>query len=173
MRSERRLRRRAGVLGAGVLVVGALVGCSAAGPAPAPAPTFEHAVPAVNRDVAQQQMVDAVEAATGRLGGTWQPRTGPDYLEDCRLPDGDQGAKWRYLVTRSSTGDIAGDVAATEARWQHQGMTIDHWGTTADRPTIVGRGGGRTDSIRLTVADGQYAVQALSLCFPGDADEDL
>ena len=168
MCSERRLRRRAGVLGTAVLVVGALVGCSAAGPAPAPAPTSEHAVPAVNRDVAQQQMVDDVEAVTGRLGGRWQPRTGPDYLEDCRLPGGDQGAKWRYLVTRAGTGD----VAATEARWQHQGMTIDHWGT-ADRPTIVGRGGGRTDSIRLTVSEGQYAVQSVSLCFPGDADEDF
>lgn len=171
MRSERRQRRCAGVLGTGVLVVGVLVGCAAA-PAPAPAPTSEHAVPAVDRDVAQQQMVDAVEAVTGRLGGTWQPRTGPDYLEDCRLPDGDQGAKWRYLVTRSGTGDIAGDVAATEARWTEQGMTIDDCGTE-DRPTIVGRGGGRTDSVRLTVSDGQYAVQALSLCFPGDADEDF
>ncbi|PZE59270.1 hypothetical protein DEJ24_08320 [Curtobacterium sp. MCPF17_001] len=110
-----------------MLVVGALVGCSAAGPAPATALTSEHAVPAVNRDVAQQQqMVDDVEAVTGRLGGSWQPRTGPDYLEDCRLPGGDQGAKWRYLVTRAGTGDAAGDVAATEARWQHQGMTIDH-----------------------------------------------
>ncbi len=51
-------------------------------------------------------------------------------------------------------------------------MTIDHWGTS-DRPTIVGRGGGRTDSVRLTVADGQYAVQAVSLCFPGDADDEF
>jgi hypothetical protein len=161
--------RRGGGSGLGTLVVLALVGCTAHAPAPDPTTTR---APTVNRDVAQQQMVDDVEAVTGRLGGTWQPRTGPDYLEDCRLPDGDQGAKWRYLVTRSSTGDIVGDVAATEARWQRQGMTIDHWGT-ADRPTIVGRGGGRTDSIRLTVADGQYAVQALSLCFPGDADEDL
>jgi len=65
MRSEHRLRRPVGVLGTGVLVVAALVGCSAAGPAPAPAPTSEHAAPAVHRDVAQQQMVDAVEAVTG------------------------------------------------------------------------------------------------------------
>jgi len=172
MRSEHRLRRRAGVLGTGVLVVGTLAGCSAVGPAPAPAPTSEHAAPAVDRDVAQQQMVDAVEAVTGRLGGTWQPRTGPDYMEDCRLPDGDQGAKWRYLVTRASSGDVTQDVTDTEDRWTEQGMTIDHWGTS-DRPTIVGRGGGRTDSVRLTVADGQYAVQALSLCFPGDTDADF
>jgi hypothetical protein len=124
----------------------------------------------VDADVAKQQMIDAVADATGRLGGDWEKRTGPDYAEECQLPDGSQGAKWRYLVTRAMTGDIAADVASTEAHWKEQGMLIDHWGT-ADRPTIVGRGGEETDSIRLTVADGQYAVQSVSLCFPGDADD--
>jgi hypothetical protein len=124
----------------------------------------------VDPDAAKQQMIDAVQETTERLGGDWEARTGPDYAEECQLPDGGQGAKWRYLVTRGAAGDVAADVAATEARWKAQGMSIDRWGT-ADRPTIVGRGGGVTESIRLTVADGQYAVQGVSLCFPGDADD--
>lgn len=169
MNTDQVIRRRSWVAGLGTLVVLTLVGCTAQ--APAPAPRSATRTPAVDRDDAQQRMVDAVRAVTDRLGGTWQPRTGPGYLEDCRLPDGGQGARWRYLVTRSATGDVAQDVRATEDRWTAEGMTIDHWGSTA-RPTIVGRGGGRTDSIRLTVAGGQYAVQSASLCFPGNVDDD-
>jgi hypothetical protein len=106
IRQRQRRRQRSGGAALGALVALALVGCT--GHAPAPDPMTTRA-PTVNRDVAQQQMVDDVEAVTGRFGGTWQPRTGPDYLEDCRLSDGDQGAEWRYLVTRSSTGDADED----------------------------------------------------------------
>jgi hypothetical protein len=169
MNTDQVVRPRSWGAGLGAFVVLTLVGCTAQ--APAPAPTSATPTPAVDRDDAQQRMVDAVRAVTDRLGGTWQPRTGPGYLEDCRLLDGGQGARWRYLVTRSATGDVARDVRATEDRWTEEGMTIDRWGSEA-RPTIVGRGGGRTDSIRLTVADGQYALQSVSLCFPGNADDD-
>jgi hypothetical protein len=171
MGSEHRHRRCAVGAGVGALIVLMLAGCTTAGAEPASAPRTEAAAPSVDRDVAQQQMVAAVRTVTHRLSGSWKPRTGPGYLEDCRLPDGRQGAQWRYLVTRTAAGDVAQDVTATEDRCTEQGVTIERWGSAA-RPTVVGRGGGRTDSIRLTVAEGQYAVRSVSLCFPGDADDD-
>jgi putative hemolysin len=170
MSFEQTLRRRARrCVGAslGTLVVGTLVGC--ASPAPAPTGT-ETTAPVVDQATAQRQMVAAVDETTAALGGAWQHETGPEYAEDCALPNGEQGAQWRFLVTRPSVGEVASDVAATEARWRDQGMSIDHWGT-ADEPTITGRGGGTTKSISLSVAKDLYGVEAVSLCFPGDADE--
>jgi hypothetical protein len=39
-----------------------------------------------------------------------------------------------------------------------------------DRPAVLGRGGGEVDSISLYAYPGDTTVQAVSLCFPGDAD---
>ncbi|PYY37312.1 hypothetical protein DEJ31_10435 [Curtobacterium sp. MCPF17_031] len=119
---------------------------------------------------AKQQMVDAVDDLTGRLGGDWDQGTGPDYADACALPDGQPGAQWVDVRTRPSVGNVTEDLPVVEAHWKRQGMTIDRWGSTA-HPTLVGRGGAATDSISLSVADDQYGVQAVSLCFPGDADE--
>ncbi|MDY1004932.1 hypothetical protein [Curtobacterium sp. CFBP9011] len=174
MRSEDVLRRRAhrGV-GAtiGVLVVGTLVGCATPAPTPTPTPS-ETATPVLDADTAQRQMVEAVDRVTTALGGTWQHETGPDYAEDCRLSNGEPGAQWRFLVTRGSIGDVPADVAAVTARWKGQGMSLDRWGTQ-DEPTITGRGGRTTRSISLSVAPDLYGVEAVSLCFPGDADADF
>lgn len=150
----------------GVLVVGALVGCAT--PAPTPTPS-ETATPVLDADTAQRQMVDAVDQVTTALGGAWQHETGPDYAEDCRLSNGEPGAQWRFLVTRGSIGDVPADVAAVTARWKGEGMSPDRWGMRHE-PTITGRGGGTTRSISLSVAPDLYGVEAVSLCFPGDAD---
>ncbi|ROQ06920.1 hypothetical protein EDF42_2092 [Curtobacterium sp. PhB172] len=130
----------------------------------------EERKPSVNPETAKQQMIDAVDEVTGRLGGEWKPRTGPDYAERCQLPDGEDGAHWVYLTGRADGGDPQNDAAETADRWEAQGMTIERWGK-GDRPAIVGRGGGSVESISLYAYPGNYTVQALSLCFPGDADE--
>ena len=49
-------------------------------------------------------------------------------------------------------------------------MTVEHWGDE-DRPAVVARGGGQIDSISLYAYPGNYTVQAVSVCFPGDDDE--
>ncbi|PZF12624.1 hypothetical protein DEJ25_07785 [Curtobacterium sp. MCPF17_011] len=122
-------------------VVLLLTGCRPAG-VPEPTPP---ATPAVNERDAKQQMINAVDDLTGRLGGDWRQGTGP-------------------------VGDVSSDLAEVEGLWKQQGMTIQRWGFTA-HPTIVGRSGDATDSISLSVADQQYGIQALSRCFAGDPDE--
>ncbi|MCJ1713409.1 hypothetical protein [Curtobacterium sp. VKM Ac-2922] len=138
-----------------------LAGCSANPP--------EHRGPAVTAETAKQKMIDAVDTVTGRLGGTWTPRTGPDYAESCELETGDEGANWVYLTGRADGGDPEPDAAATRHLWKSQGMTVERW-ADPDGPAIVGRGGDSVDSISLYAFPGNYTVQAVSLCFRGDAD---
>lgn len=148
------------------LFTGSAVGCTQR---PAHEPQAER-TPAVDPESAQQRMVDVVKDATESLGGEWRVRSGPDYAEACELPDGDRGSKWTYFLTRAQIGDVASDVAKVEARWREQGMSVDRWGTKTE-PTVVGRGGARTDSVSFSVAPNLYVIQGVSLCFPGDADE--
>lgn len=129
--------------------------------------------PTVDADTAKQQMIDAIDDVTGRLGGEWKPRTGPDYSESCGLSGGEKGAHWVYLTGRTSSVDPEepeSDAKATLARWKSQGMKVERW-ADPDGPAIVGRGGGSIDSINLYAFPGNYTVEAISLCFPGDADE--
>lgn len=163
--------RTRGVRLTGMLLLLALFGGSAVGCAqsPAPEPQAER-TPAVDSESAQQRMVDVVKDATESLGGDWKVRSGPDYAEACRLPGGDTGAKWTYFLTRAQTGDVSADAAKVEAHWKALGMSIEHLGTKTE-PTVIGRGGDRTDSISFSIAPGLYAIQSVSLCFPGDADQ--
>lgn len=164
----REMIRRRGAVGSLTVVVLSLLaaGCTQS-QAESPEP---ERTSSVDSETALNQMIAAVDDATKRLGGEWHKETGPRYAEDCELPDGGQGAQWRYLVTRPSVGDVAKDVAGMEERWKQQAMTIDHWGTE-EEPTIVGRGGDRTKSISLSVAKNLYGVEAISVCFTGDADD--
>ncbi|WP_146234081.1 hypothetical protein [Curtobacterium sp. MCPF17_046] len=126
--------------------------------------------PPVDSVTAQRQMVDAVDDVTSHLGGTWKPRTGPDYAESCRLSGGEDGAQWVYLTGRTAGGDPERDAAGAADRWKAQGLNVERWGDAA-RPAVVGRGGEAVDSISLYAYPGNYTVQAVSVCFPGDADE--
>jgi hypothetical protein len=157
--------RRIAVPGFLIATAIAVAACSGA---PAPTPTQTNGS-SVDSETAKQQMIDAVDDVTGRLGGAWDPQTGPDYPEDCVLPDGSQGAHWAYLVRRESGGDPVADSTMLVAHWEAQGKSIDRWGSE-DRPVVVGRGGD-VSSVSLQVAGARYSVQAVSLCFPGDADE--
>jgi hypothetical protein len=149
----------------------ATIGLFVAGCAPQTgAPERAAATPHLVAETAQRQMIDAVDDLTGRLGGDWEQGTGPDYAEACALPEGRSGAHWVDVRTRSSLGDVPNDLAAVEGLWEQQGMAVDRWGSTA-HPTIVGRGGDRTESVSLSVTDHQYGVQAVSRCFVGDPDE--
>jgi hypothetical protein len=126
--------------------------------------------PSVDADTAKQQMIDAVDDATGRLGGSWKARTGPDYTEDCALPDGGQGAPWRYLTGSTLEGTPEEDAARMADHWRSQGMSIVER-DSSDGPAIFGGGGGKIASISVYAYSGNYTVQAVSLCFPGDADQ--
>lgn len=157
------LRRVAGSALALVMVIAVLAAC---------ARQPEERKSSVDPDTAKQQMIDAIDDVTKHLGGVWKPRTGPDAPEHCELPDGTQGAHWVYLTGRTSSGDSEdpeSDAKATLARWKSQGMKIERW-ADPDGPAIVGRGGGSIDSINLYAFPGNYTVEAISLCFPGDAD---
>ncbi|MFL0359730.1 hypothetical protein [Curtobacterium flaccumfaciens] len=126
----------------------------------------------VDPDTAKQQMINAIDDVTKHLGGVWKPRTGPDAPEHCELPDGTQGAHWVYLTGRTSnvvSEDPEPDAKETLDRWESQGMEVERW-ADPDGPAIVGRGGGSIDSINLYAFPGHYTVEAISLCFPGDAD---
>lgn len=128
--------------------------------------------PPIDADTAKQQMIDAIDDVTKHLGGAWKPRTGPDAPERCELPDGTRGAHWVYLTGRTSSGDAEDpepDAKKTLDRWKSQGMEVERW-ADPDGPAIVGRGGGWIDSINLYAFPGNYTVEAISLCFPGDAD---
>lgn len=147
-----------------VVLVTVLAGC---------ARHHEERKASVDPDTAKQQMIDAIDDVTGRLGGEWKPRTGPDYSESCGLSGGEKGAHWVYLTGRTSSVDSEDpkpDAKTTLARWKSQGMKVERW-ADPDGPAIVGRGGGSIDSINLYAFPGNYTVEAISLCFPGDADE--
>ncbi|PZF12625.1 hypothetical protein DEJ25_07790 [Curtobacterium sp. MCPF17_011] len=161
-----RHRRLAAALLMLTLFSGAVAGCAQH---TTPGPQSD-GTPVVDSESAQQRIVEVVDDATERLGGDWRVRSGPDYAEACELRNGDRGAEWTFFVTRAQIGDVAADVAKVEARWREQGMSVDRWGTKTE-PTVVGRGGDRTDSISFSVAPDLYVIQSVSLCFPGDADE--
>ncbi|WP_027466450.1 hypothetical protein [Curtobacterium sp. UNCCL17] len=146
-----------------VTVATALAGC---------ARQPEDSKPVVDPDVAKRQMIDAIDVVTGRLGGEWKARTGPDYAESCSLSGGEKGAHWVYLTGRTSrvgSEDPEPDAKKVLDRWKSQGMEVERW-ADPDGPAIVGRGGGSIDSINLYAFPGNYTVEAISLCFPGDAD---
>ncbi|MGN7224223.1 hypothetical protein ACTHQN_15260 [Curtobacterium flaccumfaciens] len=158
-----RIRSVAGSAFAFVMVIAVLAGC---------ARHPEERKASVDPDTAKQQMIDAIDDVTVRLGGVWKPRTGPDAPEHCELPDGTRGAHWVYLTGRTSdvgSEDPEPDAKKVLDRWQSQGMEVERW-ADPDGPAIVGRGGGSIDSINLYAFPGNYTVEAISLCFPGDAD---
>ncbi|MGU3410031.1 hypothetical protein ACLBWP_07995 [Microbacterium sp. M1A1_1b] len=125
--------------------------------------------PSMDPETAKQKMIATVSAVTERLGGVWTTRSGPDYAQKCQLPDGESGAHWVNLVANAEGGDPDPDAAATTELWKSQGMTVERW-ADPDGPAIVGRGGDSVDSISLYAFPGSYTVQAVSLCFRGDAD---
>ena len=128
------------------------------------------AQPVIDADAAKQQMVDAVDDVTGRLGEAWKARTGPDYAECCALPDGASGAQWVYLVGSSRTGTPEADAQDAINRWKASGLRTGRWGSDG-RPAVFAAGGDQIASISLYAYSGNYTVQALSRCFPGDPDE--
>ncbi|WIE74667.1 hypothetical protein [Curtobacterium sp. MCSS17_007] len=123
----------------------------------------------MDAETAKQQMIDAVDDATRLLGGHWEARTGPDYPEDCVLSDGEQGAQWRYLTGSTLAGNPSEDGARIADHWRGQGLQVVVRGSS-DGPAVFGSGGGQIASISAYVYPGNYTVQAVSLCFPGDAD---
>jgi len=164
--TPRSMRRGA----AGLLVAAALAGLLSSCVFRATDPsTTRRTEPTVDADTAKQQMIDAVDDATGRLGGDWQPRTGPDYAEDCVLGDGEKGAQWRYLTGSTLAGNPADDGARMAEYWRGLGMDVVVRGT-ADEPAVFASGGGKIASMSVYAYSGNYTVQAVSLCFPGDAD---
>ncbi|MBT1609399.1 MULTISPECIES: hypothetical protein [Curtobacterium] len=126
--------------------------------------------PPVSENAAKRQMVEAVDDATGRLGGEWKARTGPDYAEGCVLEDGERGAHWRYLTGSTMTGRPDADAARMTEHWEGQGMRVTQH-DSSDGPAIFGDGAGKVVSISVYAYSGNYTVQAVSLCFPGDPDE--
>jgi hypothetical protein len=156
---------------AGVLVMTAtttvLAGCVLRGPDTAAPGRTE---PTVDADTAKQQMIEAVDDATERLGGEWKARTGPDYPEDCELEDGTRGAQWRYLTGSTLEGSPDEDATRMEEHWKSQGMQVVRR-ESSDGPAVIGSGGGKIASISAYAYPGNYTVQAVSLCFPGNADD--
>ncbi|MCJ1713408.1 hypothetical protein [Curtobacterium sp. VKM Ac-2922] len=53
--------------------------------------------------------------------------------------------------------------------WRAQGMSIVQR-DSSDGPAVFGRGGGKIAAISVYAYSGNSTVQAVSLCFPGDAD---
>jgi hypothetical protein len=118
---------------------------------------------------AKQQMIDAVDDATRLLGGHWKARAGPDHPEDCVLSDGEQGAQWRYLTGSTLAGDPSEDGARIAEHWRGQGLRVIVRDSN-DGPAVFGSGGEQIASISAYAYPGNSTVQAVSLCFPGDAD---
>lgn len=126
--------------------------------------------PQMDAATAKRQMVEAVDDATERLGGGWRARTGPDYAEGCVLEDGERGAHWRYLTGSTLVGRPDADAARITEHWEGQGMRVTRR-DSSDGPAIFGDGAGQVISISVYAYSGNYTVQAVSLCFPGDPDE--
>ncbi|WP_146240183.1 hypothetical protein [Curtobacterium sp. MCSS17_008] len=125
--------------------------------------------PTLDAVTAKQQMVDAVDDATGLLGGEWTARTGPDAPERCTLPDGERGAHWRYLTGSTIEGRPEEDGTAMANHWRSQGMSVTVRDTSTG-PVVFGGGSRKIASISFYAVSGNSTVQAVSLCFPGDAD---
>ncbi|MDP9735399.1 MULTISPECIES: hypothetical protein [unclassified Curtobacterium] len=53
--------------------------------------------------------------------------------------------------------------------WRAQGMRVTARDTSTG-PVVFGGGGGDIASISFSAVPGSSTVQAVSLCFPGDAD---
>ncbi|GAA3329853.1 hypothetical protein HP467_08105 [Curtobacterium albidum] len=160
-------RPRRSVLVATVVVLsGLLAGCTLGAPDTS---TTRRTEPTVDVDSAKQRMIEAVDDATARLGGVWKPRTGPDYAEDCVLPDGEQGARWRYLTGSELAGDPTADGARMADHWRAQGMEVVVR-DSEDGLAVFGSGGDDIAGISVYAYSGNSTVQALSRCFPGDAD---
>lgn len=114
-------------------------------------------------------MVAAVDDVTERLGDDWEARTGPDAPEGCTLPGGEPGAHLRYLTGSARTGSPETDAARMVQHWEAQGMGIVER-DSSDGRAVLRSGGGKISSISVYAYSGNYTVQAVSLCFPGDAD---
>lgn len=154
------------VLLVGMLLVG-LTGCAAQRTGTG---SSERAEPQVSENAAKRQMVEAVDDATERLGGEWKARTGSDYAEGCVLENGERGAHWRYLTGSTLAGRPDADAARMTEHWEGQGMRVTQR-DSSDGPAIFGDGAGKVTSISVYAYPGNYTVQAVSLCFPGDPDE--
>lgn len=165
MRSEK-IRRRAAAALVSVVVAALLTGCVSEATDTA---THRRTEAVVDAETAEQQMIDAVDDATRLLGGDWTPRTGPDYAEDCVLSDGEPGAQWRYLTGSSLAGNPSEDGARMVEHWRGQGLEVIVRDSD-DGPAVFGSGGERIASISAYAYSGNYTVQAVSSCFPGDAD---
>jgi hypothetical protein len=144
-----------------------LTGCVENAPSARAVPRVD---PAAGSETAKRQMVEAVDDATERLGGEWRARTGPDYAEGCVLENGERGAHWRYLTGSTLAGRPDADAARMTEYWEGQGMRVTQRGSS-DGPAIFGDGAGKVTSISVYAYSGNYTVQAVSLCFPGDPDE--
>lgn len=168
MTNEDRHVKRRGVVSVlmAAVVIGLLAGCVRSTPDIGTTRGTDHTVDA---QTAKQQMIDVVDDTVQRLGGEWKPRTGPDYAEDCVLPDGEQGARWRYLTGSELAGDPTADGARMADHWRAQGMEVVVR-DSEDGPAVFGSGGDDIAGISVYAYSGNYTVQALSRCFPGDAD---
>ncbi len=168
MTNEDRHVKRRGVVSVlmAAVVIGLLAGCVRSTPDIGTTRGTDHTVDA---QTAKQQMIDVVDDTVQRLGGEWKPRTGPDAPENCRLPDGSSGAHWRYLTGSTIEGTPDKDGPAVAQHWRDQGMQVTERGTSTG-PVVFGGGGREIASISFSAASGNYTVQAVSLCFPGDAD---
>ncbi len=165
--SARRARRRIVTTSVVVFALAGLsTGCVPSAPDGATGRRTE-SVP--DAETAEQQMIDAVDDATRLLGGHWEARTGLDHPEDCVLSDGEQGAQWRYLTGSTLAGDPSEDGARIAEHWRGQGLQVIVRGPS-DGPAVFGSGGEQIASISAYAYPGNSMVQAVSLCFPGDAD---
>lgn len=124
----------------------------------------------VDADSAQRTMIDIVDQTTAALGGEWETRTSPDYVESCQLSSDEEGARWVYRVARAASADVEADAAAASDVWRSAGLTVDRLADSKG-PAVVARGGDRVEMIRFFAFTGNYSIQALSMCFAGDADE--
>lgn len=124
----------------------------------------------VDADTAKRNMIDIVDQTTAALGGEWETRTSPDYVESCQLSSDEEGARWVYRVARAESADVEADAAAASDVWRSAGLTVDRLADSKG-PAVVARGGDRVEMIRFFAFPGNYSIQALSMCFAGDADE--
>lgn len=134
----------------------------------APRPTERTS--SMDADTAKRTMIDIVDQTTAALGGEWETRTSPDYVESCQLSSDEEGARWVYRAARSESGDAEADAAAASDIWRSAGMTVDRLADTKG-PAMVARGGDRVETIRFFAFPDNYSIQALSTCFAGNADE--
>ncbi len=75
-----------------------------------------------------------------------------------------------YRVARSGSDDAEAAAAAASDAWRSAGLTVER-AVDSKGPVMIARDGDRVEMIRFFAFPGNNSIQALSICFAGDADE--